>query len=146
MGEGGWSHCIGNAEMIVNGRRVAYEVRVGNVVYSSRRPINGLMLIAKDTLSGRRLRLLNHLVVCRDKLFAAGPLYVLKLPILPDPTICQTAVSLEPRGKVEIFEKWEMRDVDGLREYDCTLTHGYGEGGRVLLRVPEEFFHSLRYN
>ena len=51
---------------------------------------------------------------------------------------------MKPRGKADIFEKWEMRDVDGMREYDCTLTDWYGEGGRVLLRVPEEFFHSLR--
>ena len=62
----------------------------------------------------------------------------------PDPTICYGAVSLKPRGKADIFEKWEMRDGDGRREYDCTLTDWYGEGGRVLLRVPEEFFHSLR--
>ena len=62
----------------------------------------------------------------------------------PDPTICYGAVSLKPRGKADIFEKWEMRDVDGMREYDCTLTDWYGEGCRVFLRVPEEFFHSLR--
>ena len=143
MGEGGWSHCIGNAEMVVNGKSITYEVRVGNVVYSSRHPINGLILIAKKPLNEHGLGLLNHLVVRRDELFAAGPLYVLKLPFVPDPTICQTAISLRPRGKAQAFEKWEMRDVDGMREYDCTLTHWCGRGGRVLLRVPEEFFHAL---
>ena len=140
MGEGGWSHCIGNAEMIVNGKNVTYEVRVGNVVYASLSPVDGLMLIAKEPLNEYGLGLLNHLVVRRDELFAAGPLYVLKLPFVSDPTICQTAVSLRPRGKTQTFEKWEMRDVDGMREYDCTLMHWNGKGGRVLLRVPEEFF------
>ena len=144
MGEGGWSNCIGDAEMIVNGKKVAYEVRVGNVVYASLRPINGLILIAKEPLNECGLGLLNHLVVRRDELFAAGPLSVLKLPLLPDPTICQMAVSLEPQGKAETFEKWEMRDVDGMREYDCTLTRWHGKGGRIVLRVPEAFFHSLR--
>ena len=144
MGEGGWSNCIGDAEMIINGKKVAYEVRVGNVVYASLRPINGLILIAKEPLNECGLGLLNHLVVRRDELFAAGPLSVLKLPLLPDPTICQMAVSLEPQGKAETFEKWEMRDVDGMREYDCTLTRWHGKGGRIVLRVPEAFFHSLR--
>ena len=32
---------------------------------------------------------------------------------------------------------------DGIREYDCTLTHWCGKGGRVLLRIPEEFFDAL---
>ena len=144
IGEGGWTHIVGNAEMIVNGKSVVYDVRVGNVVYASLRPVNGLMLISKEPLADRELRLLNHLVVYRDELCAASQIRVLKLPFIPDPTICYGAVSLKPRGKADIFEKWEMRDVDGMREYDCTLTDWYGEGGRVLLRVPEEFFHSLR--
>ena len=143
MGEGGWSHCIGNAEMIVNGKSISYEVRVGNVVYASLTPVNGLMLISKEPLADRELGLLNHLVVYRDDLCVADQLRVLRLPFIPDPTICYGAVSLKPRGKAQTFEKWEMRDVDGMREYDCTLTHWYGKGGRVLLRVPEEFFRSL---
>ena len=144
MGEGGWSHCIGNAEMIVNGKSVIYEVRVGNVVYASLSPVDGLMLISREPLSERGLGLLDCLVVHRDELCVAERLRVLKLPFVPDPTICYGAVSLRPFGKAGIFEKWEMRDVDGMREYDCTLTHWYGKSGRVLLRVPEEFFYSLR--
>lgn len=129
--------------MIVNGKSVVYDVRVGNVVYASLRPVNGLMLISKEPLVDRELRLLGHLVVHRDELCAASRIRVLKLPFIPDPTICYGAVSLKPRGKADIFEKWEMRDVDGMREYDCTLTHWCGKGGRVLLRIPEEFFHVL---
>ena len=144
MGEGGWSHCIGEAEMIINGKRIAYEVRVGNVVYASLRPVRGLMLISKEPLADRELGLLNRLVVHRDELHTAGRLRVLKLPVLPDPTICYGAVSLRPGWKADIFEKWEMRDVGGMREYDCMLTSWRGNGGRVILRVPEEFFHSLR--
>ena len=144
MGEGGWSHCIGEAEMIINGKRIAYEVRVGNVVYASHRPVRGLMLISKEPLADRELGLLNRLVVHRDELHTAGRLRVLKLPVLPDPTICYGAVSLRPGWKADIFEKWEMRDVGGMREYDCMLTSWRGNGGRVILRVPEEFFHSLR--
>ena len=143
MGEGGWSHCIGNAEMIVNGKNVTYEVRVGNVVYASLSPVDGLMLISKEPLADRELGLLNRLVVYRDDLCEAEQLRVLKLPFIPDPTICYGAVSLKPCGKAQTFEKWEMRDVDGMREYDCSLTHWCGKGGRVLLRVPEEFFRSL---
>lgn len=143
MGEGGWSHCIGNAEMIVNGKSITYEVRVGNVVYASLSPVNGLMLISKEPLADHELGLLNRLVVYRDDLCVADQLRVLKLPFIPDPTICYGAVSLEPRGKAQAFEKWEMRDVDGMREYDCTLMRWCGKGGRVLLRVPEEFFHAL---
>ena len=143
MGEGGWSHCIGEAEMIVNGRKVTYEVRVGNVVYASLRPVNGLMLISRVPLSEQGLELLDCLVVHRDELSAAGQLRVLRMPFISDPTICYGSVSLRPRWKADIFEKWEMRDVDGMREYDCTLTRWYGNGGRVILRVPEEFFHSL---
>ena len=144
MGEGGWSHCIGEAEMIINGKRIAYEVRVGNVVYASLGPVKGLMLISKEPLADRELGSLNQLVVHRDELCAAGQLRVLKLPFIPDPTICYGAVSLRPGWKAEIFEKWETRDVDGMREYDCMLTRRRGNGGRVILRVPEEFFHSLR--
>ena len=143
MGEGGWSHCIGNAEMIVNGKSISYEVRVGNVVYASLSPVYGLMLISKEPLADRELGLLNHLVVRRDELCAASRIRVLKLPFIPDPTFCYGAVSLRPRWKADIFEKWEMRDVDGMREYDCTLMRWCGKGGRVLLRVPGEFFHAL---
>ena len=143
MGEGGWSHCIGNAEMIVNGKSISYEVRVGNVVYASLSPVNGLMLISKEPLADHELGLLNHLVVYRDELCAASRIRVLKLPFIPDPTFCYGAVSLRPRWKADIFEKWEMRDVDGIREYDCALTRRCGKGGRVLLRIPEEFFHAL---
>ena len=32
---------------------------------------------------------------------------------------------------------------DGMREYDCALTRWHGKGGRVLLRIPEEFFDAL---
>ena len=37
---------------------------------------------------------------------------------------------------------WQLV-VDGIREYDCALTRWCGKGGRVLLRVPGEFFHAL---
>lgn len=144
MGEGGWSHCIGDAEMIVNGKSISYEVRVGNVVYASLRPVDGLMLISREPLANCKLWLLDRLVVHRDTLCVAERLRVLKLPLIPDPTICYGAISLRPCGKADIFEKWEMRDVGGVREYDCALTQWYGNGGRVTLRVPRKFFHSLR--
>ena len=143
MGEGGWSHPIGEVEMTVRGHRVVYEARVGNVVYASYMPVNGLMLISKGDLPDGDLALMDRLVVYRDELCAASRLCVLRMPFVPDPTICYGAISLRPRLKAELFSAWEMRDVDGFREYDCELAD-IRHGGHVVLRIPNEYFASLK--
>ena len=143
MGEGGWSHPIGEAEMTIRGERVVYEVRAGNVVYASHTQLNGLMLIPRGELADVDLDVMDCLVVHSDDLCDASQLRILRMPYIPDPTICYGAVSLRPRGKAETFKSWKMRDVDGYREYDCELSDNY-HGGQVVLRVPKEYFKLLK--
>ena len=45
-------------------------------------------------------------------------------------------------GMMVGFAKSAPVSDDGIREYDRSLTHLCGKGGRVPLSIPAEFFHT----
>jgi len=143
-GEGGWTHHVGEAEMTLGDGRVIYDVYAGDVKFNDTYYVTGLMLMARRPMPrASKYVQLPKLICCCDDMRDTN-MQMIRLPFLPNPTVCQQIVSLKPRGKCQTFESMDISVTNGVRRYVCRFEEWIKEDREMVLSIPDDLFRYVR--